>query len=150
MGRFLSQESYQLHKNVLKTVKDQTLNNVDVQDPTTKTTTTTTIIIPRTDKSLARQRRKQARKHVRDARDFNNIETRAVIFFFCPARQDAKGNSSHSDRNISFFSFLVGLKTYQHPCNNNNNNNNIMTRRSKRKFVQVGQNICYSYPCTNF
>ena len=28
--------------------------------------------------------RKQARKHVRDARDFNNIETRAVIniFFF--------------------------------------------------------------------
>jgi len=32
------------------------------------------------DKSLARPgRRKQARKHVRDARDFNNIETRAVI-----------------------------------------------------------------------
>jgi len=36
------------------------------------------------DKSLARPGRKQARKHVRDARDFNNIETRAVIkiFFF--------------------------------------------------------------------
>ena len=32
-----------------------------------------------TDKSLARPGRKQARKHVRDARDFNNIETRAVI-----------------------------------------------------------------------
>jgi len=31
------------------------------------------------DKSLARPGRKQARKHVRDARDFNNIETRAVI-----------------------------------------------------------------------
>jgi len=30
------------------------------------------------DKSLARPGRKQARKHVRDARDFNNIETRAV------------------------------------------------------------------------
>jgi len=30
------------------------------------------------DKSLARP----ARKHVRDARDFNNIETRAVIKFF--------------------------------------------------------------------
>jgi len=30
-------------------------------------------------RSLARPRRKQARKHVRDARDFNNIETRAVI-----------------------------------------------------------------------
>jgi len=33
------------------------------------------------DKSLARPRRKQARKHVKDARDFNNIETRAVIKF---------------------------------------------------------------------
>ena len=31
------------------------------------------------DKSLARPGRKQARKHVRDGRDFNNIETRAVI-----------------------------------------------------------------------
>ena len=35
-----------------------------------------------TDKSLALAGRKQARKHVRDARDFNNIETRAVIIFF--------------------------------------------------------------------
>ena len=34
------------------------------------------------DKSLARSGRKQARKHVREARDFNNIETRAVIKFF--------------------------------------------------------------------
>jgi len=56
------------------------------------------------DKSLARPGRKQARKHVRDASDFNNIETRAVIkFFFFPARQGAEGNSRHSDRNISFF-----------------------------------------------
>ena len=40
------------------------------------------------DKSLARPGRKQARKHVRDARDFNNIETRAVIIFFsCKARR---------------------------------------------------------------
>ena len=31
------------------------------------------------DKSLDRPRWKQAQKHVRDARDFNNIETRAVI-----------------------------------------------------------------------
>ena len=31
------------------------------------------------DKSLARPGRKQARKHVRDARDLNNIEKRAVI-----------------------------------------------------------------------
>jgi len=34
------------------------------------------------DKFLARPGRKQARKHVRDARDFNNAETRAVINFF--------------------------------------------------------------------
>ena len=31
------------------------------------------------DKSLARPGRKQTRKHVKDARDFNNSETRAVI-----------------------------------------------------------------------
>ena len=34
------------------------------------------------DKSLARPGRKQARKNVRDARDFNNIETRAAIKHF--------------------------------------------------------------------
>ena len=34
------------------------------------------------DKSLARPGRKQARKHVRDARDFNNIGTRAITNFF--------------------------------------------------------------------
>ena len=33
------------------------------------------------DKSLARSGRKQARKHVRDARDFNKIDTRDVIKF---------------------------------------------------------------------
>ena len=33
------------------------------------------------DKSLALPGRKQARKHVRDARYFNNIETRPVIKF---------------------------------------------------------------------
>jgi len=35
-----------------------------------------------------------------NARDFNNIETRAVIKFFFPARQGAEGNSRHSDSNI--------------------------------------------------
>jgi len=34
------------------------------------------------DKSLAWPGRKQTQKHVRDVRDFNNIETRAVIKFF--------------------------------------------------------------------
>jgi len=52
------------------------------------------------DKSLARPGRKQSRKHIRDACDFNNIETRAVIKFF-PARQGAEGNSRHSDGNIN-------------------------------------------------
>jgi len=55
------------------------------------------------DESLARPRRKQARKHVRDSRDFNNMETRAVIKFFFFAGQGAEGNSRHSDRNISLF-----------------------------------------------
>ena len=36
-----------------------------------------------------------------DARDFNNMETRAVIkFYFFPAKQGAEGNSRHSDTNI--------------------------------------------------
>jgi len=40
------------------------------------------------DKSLAWPGRKQARKHIRDARDFN-IETRAVIKFFFPLQGKA-------------------------------------------------------------
>ena len=46
-----------------------------------------------TDKSLARPGKKQARKHVMDARDFNNIETWAVVKFFsfsCKARRRRK------------------------------------------------------------
>jgi len=34
------------------------------------------------DKSLARPGRKLVRNDVRDARDFNNIETRTIKFFF--------------------------------------------------------------------
>ena len=56
------------------------------------------------DKSLAWPGRKQARKHVKDTRDFNNIETHAIIKIFFPlARQGAEGNSRHSDRNIDLF-----------------------------------------------
>ena len=55
------------------------------------------------DKSLARPGRKLARKLITEARDFNNIETRAVIKVFFFARQGAEGNSRHSDRNISLF-----------------------------------------------
>jgi len=56
------------------------------------------------DKSLARPGRKQARKHVRDERDFNKNETRAVNKAPPPLeKQGAEGNSRHFDRNISFF-----------------------------------------------
>jgi len=43
-------------------------------------------------KSSARPGRKYAPKDVKDARDFNNMETRAVIkiFFFCKARRRRK------------------------------------------------------------
>ena len=41
------------------------------------------------DKSLARPGKKEARKHVRDARDFNNIETLAVVKFFSPLQGKA-------------------------------------------------------------
>jgi len=58
------------------------------------------------DKSLARPGRKQARKHIRDARDFNDMQTQAVIKFFSfifSARQGAEGNSRQSERNIACF-----------------------------------------------
>jgi len=36
-----------------------------------------------------------------NARDFNNVETRALVkLFFFSAGQDAEGNSRHSERNI--------------------------------------------------
>jgi len=68
------------------------------------------------DKSLARPGRKQARKHVKDARDFNNIETRAIIkvFFSCKARHLKKFTPFWQKHYL--ISFLVELRTYQHPC----------------------------------
>jgi hypothetical protein len=36
-----------------------------------------------------------------EARDFNNIDTRAVIKYSLPANQGAEGNSPLSDRNIT-------------------------------------------------
>ena len=42
------------------------------------------------DKSLVRPGRKEARKHARDAHDFNNIETRAVIKFLFLQRKALK------------------------------------------------------------
>ena len=68
------------------------------------------------DKSLDRLGRKQARKRVRDASDFNNIETANYHRVPPTATQGAEGNSRHSDRNISLFPVQAGLRTCQHPC----------------------------------
>ena len=44
------------------------------------------IVLPGADKSLARTGRKQVRKYVQNARDFNNFDTRTVIMFCFPSR----------------------------------------------------------------
>ena len=58
------------------------------------------------DKSLARPGRKQARKHVRDARDFNKIETRAVIKFLF--LQDKAPKEIHAILTETLACFLPG------------------------------------------
>ena len=64
------------------------------------------------DKSLARPGRKQARKHVKDVCDFNNIETRAVIkFLFLQGKAPKEIHAILTET----LSFLVGLRIYQHP-----------------------------------
>ena len=42
-----------------------------------------------------------------DTPDFNNMETRAVIYFLFPARLGAEENLLHSDRNIRGISTIV-------------------------------------------
>ena len=67
-------------------------------------------------KSLARLGRKQARKHVRDARDFNTIETRAVIKFFFPLQGKAP-KEIHVILTETLASFLPGrAKDLSAPC----------------------------------
>jgi len=57
------------------------------------------------DKSLARPGRKQARKNVRDARDFNNIETREVIkFVFLQGKAPKKFHTILTETLACFFS----------------------------------------------
>jgi len=53
-------------------------------------------IYPGADKSLARPGRKQARKRVSDARDFNNTKTRAVIKFPSTLRQGKAPKEIHA------------------------------------------------------
>ena len=62
------------------------------------------------DKSLARPGRKQARKHVRDACDFNKIETQAVIKFLF-----LQGNVLKEIHAV-LKETLVCFLPYQHPC----------------------------------
>ena len=62
------------------------------------------------DKSLPRPGRKQARKHVRDVRDFNNIETPDVVKFLPPA--PLQGNLTET-----FTCFFPGrAKDLSAPC----------------------------------
>ena len=61
------------------------------------------------DKSLARPGRKQARKHVRDARDFNNIEKPAVIKLFF--LQDKAPKEIHAILTETLICFLPGRAT---------------------------------------
>ena len=67
------------------------------------------------DKFLARPGRKQARKHVRDARDFDNIETRAVINIFSLQGKAPKEIHAILTELLACF-LLVRLRTYQRPC----------------------------------
>ena len=59
------------------------------------------------DKSLARPGRKQAQKHVRDAHDFSNIETQAVIRFFFPLQGKAQ-KEIHAILSETLACFLPG------------------------------------------
>ena len=61
----------------------------------------------RADKSLARPGMHQARKRVRDARDFNKIETRAVIKFFLFLQGKAP-KEIHAILTETLASFLAG------------------------------------------
>ena len=60
------------------------------------------------DKSLSRPGRKQHRKHVRDARDFNNIETRAVTKFFFSPLQGKVPKEIHASLTETLACFLPG------------------------------------------
>ena len=60
------------------------------------------------DKFLARPGRKQARKNIRDARDFNNIQTRAVIKFFFFFLQGKAPKEIHAILTETLVCFLPG------------------------------------------
>ena len=59
--------------------------------------------IPGRDKSLARPGRKQARKHVREARDFNKSEMRGVIRFLFLQGKAPKEIHAILTKTLAFF-----------------------------------------------
>jgi hypothetical protein len=63
----------------------------------------------RADKSLVRPGRKQARKHVRDAHDFNYIEMRTVIKIFFSFLQGKAPKEIHAILTETLACFLPGL-----------------------------------------
>jgi len=86
----------------------------------------------RADKPLARPGRKKAREHVRDARDLNKIETRAVIRLLFLQGKALK--EIHAILTETLACFLPGrAKDLSAPCNNNNNNNNNNRVSDSRK-----------------
>jgi len=92
------------------------------------------------DEFLARPGRKQAGKQVRDARDFNNIETRSVSCFPPPPpRQGLEGNSRHCDRNISLFPSWSGFST---PCIYTN----LVTLRLKERTLISFRFVALQHP----
>jgi len=88
--------------------------------------------------SLVRPGRKQARKHIRDARDFNNIETRAVIKFFLSVQGKAP-MEIHAILTETLACFLPGrAKDLSAPLHYIIHFNNIETRTViKFLFLQV-------------
>ena len=67
-----------------------------------------TNVILGADKSLTRTGRKQTRKHVKDARDFNSIETRVSSSSFFLQGKEPKEISHHYEGRIRFFPFWSG------------------------------------------
>jgi len=87
------------------------------------------------DKSLARPEIKQARKHVRDARDFSNIETRAVIKFV--SVQGKAPIEIHAILTETFACFLSGrAKDLSAP---------LYTRETLQKRRQQSWSVIYSF-----
>jgi len=64
------------------------------------------------DKSLAWPGRKQTRKHIKGARDSNNVETRNVIKFFCFFLQGKAPKEIYAILTESLACFLRGRTKY--------------------------------------